>query len=76
MLCFNLGASWLNWGLVKGAELTEKAIHKGATKLREHIHPEDRPMEVNPTVAKGLHVAQQATGGVVKVSQFLGKQIF
>ncbi|PIO38330.1 hypothetical protein AB205_0083480 [Aquarana catesbeiana] len=71
MLCFNLGASWLNWGLVKGAELTERAIHKGATKLREHIQPEDRPMEVNPTVAKGLHVAQQATGGAVKVSQFL-----
>lgn len=65
------GASWLNWGLVKGAELTERAIHKGATKLREHIQPEDRPMEVNPTVAKGLHVAQQATGGAVKVSQFL-----
>ncbi|CAI9591863.1 unnamed protein product [Staurois parvus] len=65
------GASWLNWGLVKGAELTEKVIHKGATKLREHIQPEDRPLEVNPTVAKGLHVAKQATGGAVKVSQFL-----
>ncbi|XP_072260204.1 spartin-like isoform X2 [Pyxicephalus adspersus] len=65
------GASWLNWGLVKGAELTGKAIHKGATKIREHIQPEDRPLEVNPTVAKGLHVAKQATGGAVKVSQFL-----
>ncbi|KAM3933039.1 spartin isoform 1-T1 [Leptodactylus fuscus] len=65
------GASWLSWGLVKGAELTEKAIHKGATKLREHIQPEDKPLEVNPTVAKGLHVAKQATGGAVKVSQFL-----
>lgn len=65
------GASWLSWGLVKGAELTEKAIHKGATKLREHIQPENKPLEVNPTVAKGLHVAKQATGGAVKVSQFL-----
>ncbi|XP_069615062.1 spartin-like isoform X1 [Ranitomeya imitator] len=65
------GASWLSWGLVKGAELTEKAIHKGATKLREHIQPEDKPMEVSPTVAKGLNVAKQATGGAVKVSQFL-----
>ncbi|XP_066438807.1 spartin isoform X1 [Eleutherodactylus coqui] len=65
------GASWLSWGLVKGAELTEKVIHKGATKLREHIQPEDKPLEVNPTVAKGLHVAKQATGGAVKVSQFL-----
>nr|KAJ7320259.1 hypothetical protein JRQ81_019770 [Phrynocephalus forsythii] len=65
------GASWVSWGLVKGAEYTGKAIHKGASKLREHIQPEDKPLEVNPTVAKGLHVAKQATGGAVKVSQFL-----
>ncbi|KAM3837172.1 spartin isoform 2-T4 [Vipera latastei] len=65
------GASWLSSGLVKGAEYTGKAIHKGASKLREHIHPEEKPLEVNPTVAKGLHVARQATGGAVKVSQFL-----
>ncbi|XP_072260245.1 spartin-like, partial [Pyxicephalus adspersus] len=61
------GTSWLNCGLVKGDELTGKAITKGATKLREHI----QPLEVNPTVAKGLHVAKQATGGAVKVSHFL-----
>ncbi|XP_042648782.1 spartin isoform X1 [Tyto alba] len=65
------GASWVSWGLVKGAEYTGKAIHKGAAKLREHIQPEEKPLEVNPTVAKGLHVAKQATGGAVKVSQFL-----
>ncbi|KAM4628050.1 spartin b isoform 2-T2 [Polymixia lowei] len=65
------GASWLSWGLVKGAEFTGKAIHKGASKLREHITPEDKPTHVSPTVSKGLHVAKQATGGAVKVSQFL-----
>ncbi|MBN3301564.1 SPART protein, partial [Amia calva] len=65
------GASWLSWGLVKGAEYTGKAIHKGASKLREHINPEDKPAQVSPSVAKGLHVAKQATGGAVKVSQFL-----
>lgn len=67
------GASWLSWGLVKGAEYTGKAIHKGASKLREHITPEDKPTQVSPTVAKSLSVAKQATGGAVKVSQFLGK---
>lgn len=66
------GASWLSWGLVKGAEFTGKAIHAGASKLREHITPEDKPAHVSPTVTKGLHVAKQATGGAVKVSQFLG----
>uniref|UniRef100_A0A8D0H0E8 Spartin n=1 Tax=Sphenodon punctatus TaxID=8508 RepID=A0A8D0H0E8_SPHPU len=65
------GASWVSWGLVKGAEFTGKAIHKGASKLREHIQPEDKPVAINPTVSKGLHVAKQATGGAVKVSQFL-----
>ncbi|CAG6000303.1 unnamed protein product [Menidia menidia] len=65
------GASWLSWGLVKGAEYTGKAIHKGASKLREHITPEDRPAQVSPAVSKSLHVAKQATGGAVKVSQFL-----
>nr|XP_020468782.1 spartin-like isoform X2 [Monopterus albus] len=65
------GASWLSWGLVKGAEFTGKAIHMGASKLREHITPEDKPTQVSPTVTKGLHVAKQATGGAVKVSQFL-----
>lgn len=68
------GASWVSWGLMKGAEYTGKAIHKGASKLREHIQPEEKPVEVNPAVAKGLHVAKQATGGAVKVSQFLGKK--
>ncbi|XP_056904660.1 spartin b isoform X2 [Takifugu flavidus] len=65
------GASWLKWGLVKGAEYTGVAIHKGASKLREHITPEDKPTHVSPTVTKSLHVAKQATGGAVKVSQFL-----
>nr|XP_033805358.1 spartin isoform X2 [Geotrypetes seraphini]XP_033805359.1 spartin isoform X2 [Geotrypetes seraphini]XP_033805360.1 spartin isoform X2 [Geotrypetes seraphini]XP_033805361.1 spartin isoform X2 [Geotrypetes seraphini]XP_033805362.1 spartin isoform X2 [Geotrypetes seraphini] len=65
------GASFLSWGLVKGAEYTGKAIQKGASKLREHIHPEEKPLEVSPVVTKGLHVAKQATGGAVKVSQFL-----
>uniref|UniRef100_A0A6I8N970 Spartin n=1 Tax=Ornithorhynchus anatinus TaxID=9258 RepID=A0A6I8N970_ORNAN len=65
------GASWVSWGLVKGAEYTGKAIQKGASKLREHIRPEEKPLEVSPAVSKGLHMAKQATGGAVKVSQFL-----
>ncbi|KAL0973089.1 hypothetical protein UPYG_G00198810 [Umbra pygmaea] len=65
------GASWLSWGLVKGAEFTGIAIQKGASKLREHITPEDKPTHVSPSITKGLHVAKQATGGAVRVSQFL-----
>ncbi|KAF5916393.1 hypothetical protein HPG69_017627 [Diceros bicornis minor] len=65
------GASWVSWGLVKGAEFTGKAIQKGASKLRERIQPEEKPVEVSPAVTKGLHIAKQATGGAAKVSQFL-----
>lgn len=65
------GASWLSWGLVKGAEYTGIAIQKGASKLREHITPQDSPASVSPSVSKGLQVAKTATGGAVKVSQFL-----
>ncbi|XP_038820721.1 spartin a [Salvelinus namaycush] len=65
------GASWLSKGFVRGAEATGKAIQKGASKLREHITPENVPGEVSPGVTKGLHHAKQATGGAVRVSQFL-----
>ncbi|XP_060764269.1 spartin a isoform X2 [Neoarius graeffei] len=65
------GASWLSRGLVQGAEATGKAIHNGAVKLREHLTPEETPVEVSPRVTTGLRVAQQATGGAVKVSKFL-----
>ncbi|XP_077015153.1 spartin isoform X3 [Tamandua tetradactyla] len=65
------GASWVSWGLVKGAEFTGKAIQKGASKLRERIQPEEKPVEVSPAVTRGLHLAKQATGGAAKVSQFL-----
>ena len=58
---------------MKGAEYTNIAIQKGASKLREHITPEDTPTQVSPSVAKSLQVAKQATGGAVRVSQFLGE---
>ncbi|KAM3869248.1 spartin a [Diretmus argenteus] len=65
------GAMKFSQGFVKGAEATGRAIHKGASKLRDHITPENTPAEVSPRVTKGLQVAKQATGGAVRVSQFL-----
>ncbi|CAJ1063840.1 spartin [Xyrichtys novacula] len=65
------GATKMSVGLVKGAEATGRAIHKGAAKIRDHITPEETPSEVSPRVTKSLQVARQATGGAVRVSQFL-----
>lgn len=69
------GASWLGRGLVKGGNYAGKAIHKGAFTLREHISPREVPAEVSPKVSKGLNVAKDATGGAVKVSQFIGEAL-
>ncbi|XP_076607494.1 spartin a [Chaetodon auriga] len=65
------GAAKLSVEFVKGAEATGRAIHKGAAKIRDHITPEETPSEVSPRVTKGLQVAKQASGGAVRVSQFL-----
>ncbi|XP_068456597.1 spartin a isoform X2 [Clinocottus analis] len=66
-----IGATRLSVGLVKGAEATGMVIHRGAAKIRDRITPEETPAEVRPCVTKGLQAAKQATGGAVRVSQFL-----
>uniref|UniRef100_A0A3Q4B825 MIT domain-containing protein n=1 Tax=Mola mola TaxID=94237 RepID=A0A3Q4B825_MOLML len=65
------GAAKFSEGFVKGAEATGRAIHKGGAKIRDRITPEDTPSDVSPHVSKGLQVAKQASGGAVRVSQFL-----
>ncbi|KAM9846882.1 spartin a isoform 2-T2 [Aulostomus maculatus] len=65
------GATRLSQGVIKGAEATGRAIQKGASKIRDHMTPEETPSEVSPRVTKGLQVAKQATGGAVRVSQYL-----
>ncbi|XP_030010213.1 spartin a isoform X2 [Sphaeramia orbicularis] len=65
------GASWLSQEFVKGAEATSRAIHKSGFKIRDRVTPEETPSEVSPRVTKSLNAAKTATGGAVKVSQFL-----
>ncbi|XP_074528294.1 spartin a isoform X2 [Halichoeres trimaculatus] len=65
------GATRVSIQLVKGAEATGRAIHRGAAKIRDHMTPEDTPSEVSPRVTKSLQAAKTATGGAVRVSQFL-----
>ncbi|KAL0994864.1 hypothetical protein UPYG_G00128460 [Umbra pygmaea] len=65
------GSTWLSRGIVSGAEATGKAIHGGASRLRQHITPQNVPAKVSPNVTKGLHHTKQVTGGAVRVSQFL-----
>lgn len=71
----SVGATKLSEGVVKGAEATNRAIQKGGAKIRDRITPEETPSEVSPHVTRGLNVAKQATGGALRVSQFLGKNL-
>lgn len=72
---FSVGATKLSEGVVKGAEATGRAIQKGGTKIRDRITPEETPSDVSPHVTRGLNVAKKATGGALRVSQFLGKNV-
>ncbi|XP_061607353.1 spartin a isoform X2 [Phyllopteryx taeniolatus] len=65
------GATRLGHEVVRGAEATTRVIQKGAVKIRDRLTPEDTPSEVSPQVSKGLQVAKQATGGALRVSQYL-----
>lgn len=69
----SIGALRLSESLVKGAEVTGRAIHKGAAKIRDQLTPEETPSEVSPSTTKRLEMARKATGGAVRVSQFLGE---
>ncbi|XP_029956799.1 spartin a [Salarias fasciatus] len=65
------GATKLGESLLKGAEATGRVIQKGATKIRDHMTPEETPSEVSPHVNRSLQVAKQATDGAVRVSKYL-----
>lgn len=72
----SIGALRLSDSLIKGAEATGRAIHKGAAKIRDQLTPEETPSEVSPSTTKRLEMAKKATGGAVRVSQFLGEHCF
>lgn len=67
-----LGAEYLSAGLVKGAAISSDLIHKGASKARQKINPEDKPVVVDPRVKEGLRIAREASGVALKATGFLG----
>uniref|UniRef100_H3CX29 Spartin a n=1 Tax=Tetraodon nigroviridis TaxID=99883 RepID=H3CX29_TETNG len=65
------GATKMSEGLAKGAEATSRQIQKSGDRLRDRMTPEETPSNVSPHVTRGLNVARKASGGAVRVSQFL-----
>lgn len=68
----SLGAEYLSAGIVKGAALSSELIHKGASKAKQKINPEDQPVVVDPRVKEGLRIAREASGVALKATGFLG----
>ncbi|XP_054721908.1 spartin-like [Uloborus diversus] len=70
-----IGAEYISAGLVKGAALSSDLIHRGASKAREKISPEDKPVAVDPRVRQGLVIAREASGVALKATGFLVKKL-
>ena len=58
------GASWITWGLNKGAEVTVDLIRRGAGRLKRNITPNQTATQVNPNVEKGLYYTHQAASKI------------
>lgn len=65
------GAEFLSEGLSKGVELTNDLMKMGASKIREKVHPENKPLDVDPRVQKGITIARNVSGTVLTASGFL-----
>ncbi|XP_063970486.1 spartin-like [Lytechinus pictus] len=63
-----VGAEWISWGVVKGAEIGSRLVGSGARKLKEHIQPDEQPKEIDEKYQTGMVYAKKATGVAVKVS--------
>lgn len=63
----DVGAEWISWGVVKGAEIGSRLVGSGAKKLKEHIQPDDQPKEIDEKYQTGMVYAKKATGVAVKV---------
>ena len=56
-----LGATWISWGLSKGADLTTRLIQKGATRLQRNLKPNEQPSQVNSKIQKGFYYTNKAS---------------
>ena len=55
------GADWISWGLSKSADLTVRAVKKGATGLQKRLKPNTTPASVSPVVERSLQITHQAS---------------
>ncbi|XP_060526776.1 protein spartin [Cylas formicarius] len=69
------GAWYLSQGLIRGAEKAGNLIDKNTPKLINSISRVERASEVNPTVSKGLQIAETATSKAAKVTGFVAEKV-
>ncbi|XP_071950021.1 spartin-like [Antedon mediterranea] len=66
-----VGATWVSWGLGKGAEMTVKYIDKGSKKVKSRLKPAEEPAEIKEKYQTGMQQARAAAAVAVKVSGVL-----
>lgn len=63
-----IGAELIAWGLTKGAEVGGHLMHKGAGKLREHLKPNETPVEVKEETQQNIRQVKTVAGMACQVS--------
>ncbi|KAF4523403.1 hypothetical protein B566_EDAN007874 [Ephemera danica] len=70
-----IGAQYLSYGLVKGAEKAGELISSTTPKVMAKIQPDPEPKPIPPNVKKGMKVAKNVTGTAVQVTGFVANKI-
>ena len=71
----SLGAHYISYSLISGAQKAGSLLNQGTPKLIDHIQPEAQQCQVDPNLAQGLRVAKYVTSGAAQVTGYLGELI-
>lgn len=69
-----LGAKYVSWGLLKGAEKTSNLMNYVTPKIISNMRPANDAQQevVSEKVTSGINVARNVTGAAVEVTGFVG----
>ncbi|KAK0052932.1 spartin [Biomphalaria pfeifferi] len=64
-------ANWISWGVIEGAKKGRYLIQRGSNLVRRKTKKCTIDHPVDPRFQKGIIYARQATGGAVKVTEYV-----
>ncbi|XP_076258328.1 spartin isoform X2 [Rhynchophorus ferrugineus] len=69
------GAWYISENLIKGAHKAEEFLNRGTPVLISNMPKSRRPADIPAPVFTSVRIAEDATGGVVKVTGFLAEKV-